>query len=143
MKDDTIKKYLSSIEDLLVWSKYLPSASSQPWQKSVKSVRRDLKRVAYALEEKCSVATFGESQTGKSYLVSALLSESDRPFRVTDGSTEYNFIDDLNPSEKGVQREATGVVTRFSTSSTNSVDIPSGYLRSRMLSVSDLVAGIL
>ena len=45
-----------------------------------KNYRRKLKRIADALSENCSAAAYGESQVGKSYLMSSLLSTPDTPF---------------------------------------------------------------
>lgn len=79
-----------------------------------KDWRRRLKRIYAALEEKCSVAAYGESQVGKSYLMSSLLSSPNSPFVITNGGKAYSFIDDINPSGgNNAKIESTGVVTRF------------------------------
>lgn len=132
---DITTKYQQPIRDLISWASHLSEAERPTWLGKVKEIRRNMKKISFARSEKCSVATFGESQTGKSYLVNALLSEADKAFTVTDGERDYNFIQELNPSEKGVQREATGVVTRFST--TNRAAKP-GYVEASLLSVADI-----
>ncbi|MBK6353098.1 MAG: hypothetical protein IPF46_06775 [Saprospiraceae bacterium] len=66
------------------------------------------------MEDNPAAAMFGESQAGKSYLVSSLLSEEGIPFEIFDGTGEgYNFKDKINPY--GNEHESTSVVTRFST----------------------------
>lgn len=136
MQEKVLKK-LENIESLMQWSRHIPAADRPQFLENVRNVRRELKKIQFALSENCSVATFGESQMGKSYLVSALLSDADHPFTVTDGQRTYNFINELNPSEKGTQREATGVVTRFTVNARNK-NLPAGYLQARLLSVADI-----
>lgn len=74
---------------------------------------RKLSKKKYSLEGNPAAALYGESQAGKSYLVSSLLSDNGN-FMVVDGhDNKYNFKDEINP--KGDERESTSVVTRFST----------------------------
>ena len=76
--------------------------------------RRELNKKKFALEGNPAAAIYGESQVGKSYLVSALLSENNKPFMVYDGDgNDYDFINEVNPL--GNEMESTSVVTRFST----------------------------
>lgn len=76
--------------------------------------RRQLKKKKYAMEGNPAAAMYGESQAGKSYLVSALLSGRGKPFKVQDGAgNEFDFITEINP--RGNEMESTSVVTRFST----------------------------
>ncbi|KFC59184.1 hypothetical protein FEM08_20450 [Flavobacterium gilvum] len=66
------------------------------------------------MEGNPAAAMYGESQAGKSYLVSALLSEAGKPFMVLDGlGNEFDFKNQINP--RGNEMESTAVVTRFST----------------------------
>ncbi len=99
-------------------------------------IRKELRKLKFATDENCSVAVFGESQVGKSYLVTALLSEPNTPFCVKNGDESYNFKDEINPSERGSQIEATGVVTRFTA---RNASMPEGYLRVQLLSLADLI----
>ena len=73
---------------------------------------------------------------GKSYLVSNLLSDSGTPFTVIDGeSKSYVFLDEINP--EGKKKEATSIVTRFSTNYTwiN----PAFPVKVKLLSPADIV----
>lgn len=79
-----------------------------------KDYRRQLKRIADALSDNCSVAAYGESQVGKSYLMSSLLSSPDTPFVIRNKDKDYSFIYDINPSGgNNTKKESTGVITRF------------------------------
>ncbi|MCM1152430.1 MAG: putative virulence factor [Muribaculum sp.] len=75
--------------------------------------RRRLRKIASALREKPAIAAFGESQKGKSYLIGNLLQKNKKPFTVRSGEdgSEVNFVQSINPI--GDKKEATGVVTRF------------------------------
>ncbi|MDE7380957.1 MAG: putative virulence factor [Muribaculaceae bacterium] len=75
--------------------------------------RRRLRRLSRALAEKPAIAAFGESQKGKSYLIGNLLQKDHKPFMVRSGENgeEVNFVASVNPI--GNKKEATGVVTRF------------------------------
>ena len=107
-----------------------------PFQKELVKLRREYKKTGFAIEERPSVAAFGESQMGKSYLVSAMLSSPNSPFSVTDGERSFHFIDEINPSAPNSTIEATGVITRFTT---QEQETPKGHLKAQLLSVADIV----
>ncbi|MBO4906205.1 MAG: hypothetical protein J5486_04090 [Bacteroidaceae bacterium] len=132
-----IETQLSSIEQAFAWAVNVPASEQLEYKKKLINIRREFKRIRYAVSEQCSTAAFGESQMGKSYLVSALLSTPSAPFTVTDGQQEYNFINEINPSSPNSTIEATGVITRFSTSSRG--ELPQGYLRVQLLTVPDII----
>ena len=74
--------------------------------------RRKLKILLEAEENNPGVAAFGESQVGKSYLMSCFLQKGDgSPFMVKGNGQLHNFVFEINPPGEG--KEATGVVTRF------------------------------
>lgn len=107
-------------------------------REELKECRRYIKRIAGALEENCSAAAYGESQVGKSYLMSSLLSTPDKPFVITNQGREYNFIDNINPSGGNTSKtESTGVVTRFTVNSNN--EKMKDFVRIKNLSVADLI----
>jgi hypothetical protein len=110
-------------------------------------LRRRAKRLEGAAALRPALALFGESQVGKSYLVSNLaripgqnllrietagIPEAEAE-RILGHALPINFIDDINPPGSGA--EATGVVTRFTTHHQNN---EGGYLL-RLLSQADLV----
>lgn len=79
-----------------------------------KDYRRKLRRIQDALSENCSAAAYGESQVGKSYLMSSLLSTPETPFVIQNKGKNYSYIDAINPSGgNNTKQESTGVITRF------------------------------
>lgn len=134
-----IDQNLSAIEKALRWAPNVPEAEQLQFKKELIDIRRELRKVKYAMEEHCSTAAFGESQMGKSYLVSAMLSKPGEAFCVTDSGTgeRYNFINEINPSAPNATVEATGVVTRFTVNADGAT--PTGSVKIRLLSVVDVV----
>ena len=135
-----IDKQLKAIDKALRWMPNVPEAEQMQYRQDLINIRRELNKVRYAVEEHCSTAAFGESQMGKSYLISAMLSKPGEAFCVTDASTgtQYNFINDINPSAPGSTVEATGLVTRF-TANNDDKSIPQGHLKIRMLTLVDVI----
>ena len=98
--------------------------------------KRQLNKKKFALSGNPAAALYGESQMGKSYLVSSLLSESGRPFTIVDvKDNKYDFINQINPIGGGA--ESTSLVTRFSTA--YEVKNPDFPIQAKLLSPSDLI----
>lgn len=103
-----------------------------------KDYRRKLKRIGEALSENCSAAAYGESQVGKSYLMSSLLSTPQAPLVIENKGKRYSFIDDINPSGGNNSKvESTGVITRFTTRQSNKE--MADYVKITNLSVVDII----
>lgn len=103
-----------------------------------KNYRRRLRRIGDALSENCSAAAYGESQVGKSYLMSSLLSTPDTPFVIENNGVRYSFIDKINPSGGNTtQQESTGVITRFTIRQDN--NRMADYVKITNLSVVDII----
>ena len=103
-----------------------------------KNYRRKLRRIGDALSENCSAAAYGESQVGKSYLMSSLLSTPDAPFVIENNGARYSFIDEINPSGGNTtQQESTGVITRFTIRQDNKK--MADYVKITNLSVVDII----
>ncbi len=136
MNSTDIVKRIDTIQQSLRWKGNVPTTEQLTFQERLINLRREYKKIKFALDERPSVAAFGESQMGKSYLVSAMLSSPNVPFRVTDGTTSYHFIDEINPSSPNSTIEATGVITRFTTLQR---PVPKAFLRAQLLSVADLI----
>ena len=109
-----IQKHLELIEKSNAWIKSSLDGEKQKnaYRKMV-DCRRRLNKKKFALEGNPAAAMYGESQVGKSYLISSLLSEEGKPFSITgeDGAV-YNFIEEINPPGGG--NESTSLVSRFS-----------------------------
>ena len=98
--------------------------------------RRELKKKRLVLESNPATAIYGESQVGKSYLVSSLLSGKHSPFSLQGGDgTQYNFIESVNPPGGG--SESTSLVSRFSVNYTP-ID-PKFPIKAVLLSPADLI----
>lgn len=110
-----INKALELIEKSNNWIKTsLEGNKQKEAYRNMVNCRRKLKKRKYAFAENPVAAVYGESQKGKSYLVSSLLSVAGNPFSVVDANgVSYDFINQINPTGKGT--EATSLVTRFST----------------------------
>ncbi|MBN2664315.1 MAG: hypothetical protein JXR68_11750 [Bacteroidales bacterium] len=83
----------------------------------LKTYKRHISRYANALNKRPAIAIFGQSQVGKSYLVSNL-AKTPQAYsllvKVPGSGDEIDFIKNINPPGGG--KEATGLVTRFTTS---------------------------
>lgn len=107
-----IDEHIAIINDTLAWAQEYHKESFPMEQ--MKEFRRKLLKIRNALAVNCSAAAYGESQVGKSYLMSSLLSSSKHPFVIENNGKEYSFIDELNPSGgNNAKIESTGVITRF------------------------------
>ena len=131
-----IDRHISIINDALAWAQEYGKNSFPAEQ--FKNYRRELAKIRGVLSSKCSAAAYGESQVGKSYLMSSLLSSADCPFEIENGGRRYSFIDELNPSGgNNAKIESTGVITRFTMS--RPAQKPDGMIHVSILSVLDII----
>lgn len=133
---ENIDNQLEIIESSLEWAdKY--NKESFPTKK-FKEYRRIAKTIRYSLQNRCSIAAYGESQVGKSYLMSSLLSSSDSLFVIEHNGQKYSFVNEINPSGgNSTEIESTGVITRFTTKSSKSGT--ENLVRIQNLSIADLL----
>jgi hypothetical protein len=106
--------HFTCIDDSIKWvNKNLLGNKKETCYSKLVDQRRELKKISYALSYNPAAAIYGESQKGKSYLVSSLLSLPNESFYVVDGEgNNFDFKLDINPF--GQDKESTSVVTRFS-----------------------------
>lgn len=131
-----INQHIALIDNAIAWAKEF-GKESFPYE-VFKEYRRKLRRIYAALEENCSAAAYGESQVGKSYLMSSLLSSPSSPFVIANAGKSYSFIDDINPSGgNNAKIESTGVITRFTLCQGNPA--MKDYVKVRNLSVVDII----
>ncbi len=106
------------------------------------SLHADLRR-AGRIYKKCQVAAlrkmcvgvFGPSQSGKSYLISALAKDAQGTLIADFDGISHDFITEINPAGG---KESTGLVTRFTT--TKPVNLHPNYpIRLRLLTECDVV----
>ncbi len=132
-----VSDQIKSINDFISWSKgnLAESRRIEVFKKLVDK-RRQLKRYLFSLSSNPAIAAFGESQKGKSYVISSLLASKGTQFTVEgkDGKV-YNFIEEMNPLTNNT--EATGVVTRF-TKEYERVD-ENFPIKVKLLSVADII----
>lgn len=131
-----IDKQIELIDQSVDWSsKY--GKDSFP-KNELKEFRRHLRKISKSLDGNCSAAAYGESQVGKSYLMSSLLSSQDNPFVIRNNGKDYSFIDEINPSGGNTSKtESTGVVTRFTIRETN--EKMRDFVRIQNLTISDII----
>lgn len=134
-----IKDIITNLEVIKQSIAWAEKYSKDSFPKEVfKNYRRKLRRIGDALSENCSAAAYGESQVGKSYLMSSLLSTPNAPFIIENNGNRYSFIDQINPSGgNNTQQESTGVITRFTIRRSNNK--MTDYVKITNLSVVDII----
>jgi hypothetical protein len=95
---------------------------------------RRAQRLRVAATRPPSVAVFGASQAGKSYLVSSIAKSGRKPLVVSFGDRHLHFLRELNPQG---EKEATGLVSRFTIRPP--VAPPGAPVPLRLLSQTDVV----
>ena len=112
--EQNIQKQLNIIKESHEWiNSSLDGEKQKNAYRSLVNCRRKLNKKKFALEGNPAAAIYGESQVGKSYLISSLLSEEGKPFSITnENGIVHNFIEKINPPGGG--SESTSLVSRFS-----------------------------
>jgi hypothetical protein len=112
--EQNIVKQLEIIEKANAWIRAsLDGEKAKNAYRNMVNCRRKLNKKKFALEGNPAAAMYGESQVGKSYLISSLLSEEGKPFSIIDeNNLVHNFIEEINPPGGG--SESTSLVSRFS-----------------------------
>lgn len=135
--EKSIEKQLGIIENSIEWIRNsLGGNKAKDAYRKVTRIRRKLKGIQFSLSGNPAAAVYGESQVGKSYLISSILSERGRPFSIIgQNDISHNFIEEINPPGGG--SESTSLVSRFSVhfKSKNS-NFP---IKATLLSVVDIV----
>lgn len=120
------KRIATNIQDALKWAdRQDDEVKKSSLNNLLKSLDRSIYNINNAIQKRPSIAIFGQSQVGKSYLVQNLAkSDNEKYLKINGGSknANINFLTDMNPA--GGQ-ESTGLVTRFTTEKqTNNDDFP-------------------
>ena len=103
--------------------------------KEFRRLAAQARRLEQAAQRPMCAGVFGPSQSGKSYLISALARKGNAPLLADFAGQEIDFIRDINP-EGG--RESTGLVTRF-TLQPGADATPAAPVQMRLLTQTDLV----
>ncbi|MEZ5013567.1 MAG: virulence factor SrfC family protein [Chitinophagales bacterium] len=111
---ERITKYKELIDKSIHWiNNSLEGNKKKEAYRTIVNCRRKLNDVQFAIEDNPAAAIYGESQVGKSYLISSLLSEEGKQFSIVDeNNVVHNFIEEINPPGGG--SESTSLVSRFS-----------------------------
>lgn len=110
---NSIQAQINNINDAIAWIRInKPDQYEQRFLQLVNE-RCRLRKIAATELENPAIAAYGESQKGKSYVITNLLSDNGKPFTIKAAGREYDFVKEINPITNNV--EATGVVTRFTT----------------------------
>lgn len=88
-------------------------SSAESIYDTMDEIRAVSKRMKKICSNNAGIGLFGESQVGKSFLVSTIASDRGGRLITEIGGREYDFIEKINPSGGG--KESTGLVTRFTT----------------------------
>lgn len=109
----SVNTQINNINDAIEWIRVnRPDHFEQRFLQLV-GERCRLRKIAATEAENPAIAAYGESQKGKSYVITNLLSDNGSPFTIKAPDREYDFVKEINPITNNV--EATGVVTRFTT----------------------------
>ena len=131
------KELVHSVQQAELWvqdNREVVRSEADPLQARLRRSARLLKRCQRAATRKMCVGVFGPSQSGKSYLISALARDAQATLLADFAGATHDFIREINP-EGG--KESTGLVTRFTLSPHQS---PEGYpVRIGLLSEMDIV----
>lgn len=143
---DKISNLINDINESIEWVKNNRPGDYEQRFLQLVDQRRKLKKIAVANEDNPAIAAYGESQVGKSFLMSNMLqkevtnadgTKTIKQFEVMANGKPYNFINEMNPIGNGT--EATGVVTRFSSFSRNKERYSEKYpVLMKTLSVADI-----
>lgn len=136
---ENIEQTMSLIEKIIKW---IPTSKAMKGDKGERMHHDQiekwcvLRRKKNAMKVNPAAAAYGESQVGKSYLISALLSQQGKLYGITgpDG-TFYSFKSDINPQGGG--KESTSLITRFTSDYTP--EDPQYPIKAVLLSPTDLI----
>ncbi|MDO5484683.1 MAG: virulence factor SrfC family protein, partial [Desulfovibrionaceae bacterium] len=113
----------------------LVGSESAALQKDMRHAARFFSKCEQAARRKMCVGVFGPSQSGKSYLISALARDPQGALLADFAGRTCDFITEINP-EGG--KESTGLVTRFTTTPPAGAS-PEFPIRLRLLTEADVV----
>ncbi|WP_075343827.1 virulence factor SrfC family protein [Tenacibaculum agarivorans] len=137
------EKTLAEIKKASAWIDVHGNESTKEVKKTqLNESTRTLNRVINALQKRSSVAIFGQSQVGKSFLVRSMAkSPVTGKLEILDATTEQkiDFLKDINPPGG---RESTGIITRFSIEKPNEITNDFPY-KLELLSQLDVAAIII
>jgi len=140
---DSTSDLVKTINESVDWvDTYLQGQTNETVSYELKRHRRTLNKVKAAVIQKPTIALFGASQAGKSYLVKNILSDDKNQLLIPDHRNDNvttNFIQEINPEGGG--SEATSLVTRFTFSENTDPLLPP--VKIRFLNAKDIILIVL
>ncbi len=111
-----LRDAIDQVSEMIDWTNAnIQSGKRLALVKDLAMGRRKMKRIYNAMVDNPSIAAYGESQQGKSYIITSLLGTRDGLLMVPDD--DGNMIDFRNKCNYVTNsQESTGVVTRFTSS---------------------------
>ena len=103
-------KTLAGVDEWVRANPQAAGSSGEALLRESNRLARALRKEAVTAARKMCVGVFGPSQSGKSYLISALAQDADGSLLTALGDESADFIQDINPAGG---KESTGLVTRF------------------------------
>ena len=103
-------KTLAGVDEWVRANPQAAGSSGEALLRESNRLARALRKEAATAARKMCVGVFGPSQSGKSYLISALAQDADGSLLTALGDESADFIQDINPAGG---KESTGLVTRF------------------------------
>ena len=103
-------KTLAGVDEWVRANPQAAGSSGEALLRESNRLARALRKEAAPAARKMCVGVFGPSQSGKSYLISALAQDADGSLLTALGDESADFIQDINPAGG---KESTGLVTRF------------------------------
>ena len=103
-------KTLAGVDEWVRANPQATGSSGEALLRESNRLARALRKEAATAARKMCVGVFGPSQSGKSYLISALAQDADGSLLAALGDESADFIQDINPAGG---KESTGLVTRF------------------------------
>ncbi|MDE7421522.1 MAG: putative virulence factor [Muribaculaceae bacterium] len=132
-----LQEAIDQVSQMIDWTnENTQSGKKLSLVKELVKARRCMKRIYNAMIDNPSIAAYGESQQGKSYIISSLLGTKEGLLMVPDD--DGNMIDFRNNCNNITdEQESTGVVTRFT--STDFIQNPRFPVMLKLFSISDFV----
>lgn len=137
---ENCQKLKSNLDEAIGWAssnKDIHEGDKEHLIRSLGLARVEAERLVTASRAPMSAGVYGQSQVGKSYMVSMLgRPQGEDSLYARLGNETVNFIEDINPSG---DKESTGVVTRFTILEDGHQPLPGYPVQIKLLTQHDLI----
>lgn len=139
MDTNKLKNQIATLDQIVDWvGSNLQGNEKTEYFKYLIERRRMMKRIHHSLTVNPTIAAYGESQKGKSYIIASMLRRAgdNKEVMIRDeNGKELDFIENFNLKTKN--QESTGVITRFTTESVSSDS--KHPIKLRIMSLADVI----